>query len=289
VHAKQLEWIGRLAADLPNESLRLRATTGLANALWPMDRSMEFLRLPPGPARERTLASLRARLDDPSQPVREEAWSVLLRCGDPEAFDRALLALGESERSLQLLVQPLRDCLRREAEAGGSALIERALARLEELLAEREAEPLAGRRLRLLQTLALVPDARSAERLLGLARSSDTTIEGLRAHEWLLIQASNSGPAGRTRLHAALFEESDPIRRLDLIWVLGSVPDEASRVRLLELLDDERFSQAERLYAAQQLCQMGPTERVASAIKRLAPRFDNQARRGLQCLLWRWY
>jgi hypothetical protein len=289
VHAEQLEWLGRLAAELPSDGLRLRATTGLANALWPMDRSMEFLRLAPGPARERTIESLRARLDDASQPVREEAWSVLLRCGDAEAFDRALLALGESERSLQLLVQPLRDCLRSEAEAGGSALIERALARLEELLAERESEPLAGRRLRLLQTLALVPDARAAERLLALARTSSGTIEGLRAHEWLMIQASNSGSAGRTRLYAALFEEPDPIRRLDLIWVLGSVPDEASRQRLLELLDDERLSQAERLFAAQQLCQMGPTERIAPAIKRLAPRFDHQARRGLQCLLWRWY
>lgn len=289
LHAKQLAWLGRLSAELPDDGLRLRATTGLANALWPLDRSMEFLRLEQGPAFERTVQALRARLDDPAQAVREEAWSVLLRCGDPEAFDRALLALGESERSLQLLVQPLRDCLRREAAAGASALIERALARLEELLAERSGEPLAGRRLRLLQTLALIPHARAAEHLLELARSSDTTIEGLRAHEWLMIQASNSGPAGRARLHQALFEESDPIRRLDLIWVLGSVPEEANRERLLALLDDERLSQAERLFAAQQLCQMGPTERVAPALKRLAPRFDDQARRGLQCLLWRWY
>jgi hypothetical protein len=287
--ARQLEWIAGLLEAHPDASLRLSACSALANALWPLDRDLAFLKLEPGPARERTLEVLRRTIDDPNQALREEAWSLLVRLGDPEAFDRALAALGESERSLALMVIPLKDCLLRAAEAGETQLAERALARLQELEAEVSHLPLAGLRLRLIQTMGLVPLRAAAEQILGLARVATGTIEGLRAHEWLVIQASNSGRAGRERLYAALFEERDPFRRLDLIWAVGSVADELAREQLTALLEDERLCEAERLFAANRLCELGPSAQVAPTLKRLAPRLQGEARRGLQCLLWRWY
>jgi hypothetical protein len=289
MYARQVDWVASLLESPAEAGLRLAACSSLANALWPLDRDLAFMELGPGPARDRVLSVLRRAIDDPDQSLREEAWSLLVRLGDPEAFDRALAALGETERSLALVVIPLKDCLLREAAKGESALAERALARLIELEAEVQDLPLSGRRLRLLQTMGLVPLRAAAEKLLGIARQADTTIEGLRAHEWLIIQASNSGQAGRQRLFEAIAEEADPARRLDLIWAVGSAADDAARQNLLSLIDDERLCEAERLFAAQRLCEIGPTALVAPTLKRLAPRLQGEARRGLQCLLWRWY
>ena len=75
-----------------------------------------------------------------------------------------------------------------------------------------------SKRLGTLKSLGHVPLAQAAQRLLGLARAhSEQQIEGLRAHEWLTMQAGNTGPEGRAVLAHGLTVETDARRRMDLL------------------------------------------------------------------------
>jgi len=56
------------------------------------------------------------------------------------------------------------------------------------------------------------------------------------------------------------------------------------------VLDSGRMTPPELLYAAQQLASMGPAERVAPRLKRLALTVDDRLiRPALNNLLWNWY
>jgi hypothetical protein len=66
--------------------------------------------------------------------------------------------------------------------------------------------------------------------------------------------------------------------------------DEPGRLFLEQALDSGRMTPPELLYAAQQLASMGPAERVAPRLKRLALTVDDRMiRPALNNLLWNWY
>ena len=118
-------------------------------------------------------------------------------------------------------------------------------------------------------------------------------IESLRAHEWLMIQASNTGPEGRAFLREELASEDDPLRRLDLIDAIGSARDDLARSALLALVEGEARNPYELLFAAGCLVKVGPSWEVAAPLKRvsygLQKSTELEARVALQCLLWLWY
>jgi HEAT repeat protein len=112
----------------------------------------------------------------------------------------------------------------------------------------------------------------------------------LRAHEWFVLQASNSGVAGQPFLIEELASETDALRRLDLLWAIGAPGNDAAREALIEFLERDDVEPLEKLFAAQQLVRMGPAGEIAPRLKQLALRIEDPvARRALQCLLWKWY
>ncbi len=228
---------------------------------------------------------LRAALDDPAAVVRASALKLLCERGDPEAIGRALQQLGGEAGDLQAALPALREPMSTDPE-----LARRALERLLERHALEEHRPIQ-RRTGTLKAIGLVPLAEAAAFLRRLAPAADTEeIEGLRAHEWLMIQASNTGVPGRTFLADELAREDDPVRRLDLIDALGSKRDELARERLRRLCLGEARSEMETLFAASRWIKVGPSWDVAPSLKRVSYEMQELTPRlALQCLLWMWY
>jgi hypothetical protein len=234
---------------------------------------------------ERVRAALLAGLDDSSTEVRGLCLDELVRRGEPAAIDRALLQLQETPASLQEALGALLQRMPEDAE-----LARRVLAAL---LARDELEsflPLE-KRLVTLKAIGQVPLAEAAGHLLGLARKhSDETIDRLRAHEWLMIQAANTGDAGRAFLRGELAAERDPARRLDLLWASSASRSDATRQGVLALLEGSELSPMELLYLCDQAARLGPAAEMAPRLKRIANRVEDQrVRLALNCLLWRWY
>ncbi len=257
----------------PSEQLRTMAVSGIAEA---------------GELTDERRTWLRTALDDGSLQVRSEALLVLCERGDPEALVRALAYLGAEAANLQAALQALRDPVRRDPD-----LARRAFERLLERHALEEHRPVQ-QRTSTFKGIGLVPLREAAAFLRGIAVAAEgEEIESLRAHEWLMIQASNTGVAGRGFLREELQQESDPSRRVDLIDALGSERDELAREALLELVEGQARNPLERLFAASRLAKVGPSWEVAPRLKRVsyemqAPE-ELEARVALQCLLWYWY
>jgi hypothetical protein len=239
------------------------------------------------PSAERD-AWLRAALDDANPTVRGEALSGLCARDDPEGLARALAQLEGDAVALTHALTALRAPLSRSPE-----LAARALERLLGRHALEEHRPLS-QRIATLKAIGQIPlpEAAAFLRRLGLA-AGDEHLESLRAHDWLMIQASNTGPPGRAYLAEELSREQDPLRRLDLIDALGSQRDELARTALLALLESGASSPLETLFAASVVIKVGPSSEVAPRLKRVAFALQGpdsgEARTGLQCLLWLWY
>jgi len=238
-----------------------------------------------GPERREVLL---AALTDEADAVRAEALRVLCQFGDAEGLQHALAGLDGSGGALQAALQALRGPM-----AADEALAQRALARLFERNALEEHRPLA-QRTAIFKALAQLPLAEAAEFLhrTGVA-AGEESLESLRAHDWLMIQAANTGPAGRQRLAELLAQEVDPLRRLDLIDALASIRDGLARETLLALAEDASRAALERVFAAQGAIKVGPSWEVAPRLKRVCYALDGaedlEARLALQCLLWTWY
>lgn len=233
-------------------------------------------------------AWLQGALTDSDPSVRGEALGVLCAAGDPEGLTLALAELDGASVGLQLALQALRVPLQNDAEVARVAY-ERLLARH----AREEHRPLA-QRTATFKAIGQMPLAAAAELLHALGRAAgETRLESLRAHEWLMIQAANTGVAGRGALVRALAAEDDPLRRIDLIDSIGSIRDDLARNALLELVEQDARSPLERLFAASVLIRVGPSWEVAPRLKRVAFAMQgpsqSEARAGLQCLLWQWY
>ncbi len=273
-----VDLLAAVAGQDPDAGQRIAAVTALGRLL----EGEGPTQLEPG-ERGTALAALRRALDDPQIGVREEALVFGVRLGEPEATERALAGLDGSQRDLTV-VGPALD----HAMSEDLALTERALDRLLARL-EREAHLSVKERLPVLQILGLVPHRKAAKTLIELGRTSEGTLETLRAHEFLSVAASNTGPTGRAVLAEALLDETDPNRRLDLIWAITSARDDLARDVLEEHVEREGLDPYERLYTASCLAQVGPTVRVAPRLKRVALRMDGEPRRGMNRLLNYWY
>lgn len=232
--------------------------------------------------------ALLAALTDEADSVRAEALRVLCLFRDEEGLRLALAGLDGEAGVLQAALQALRGPM-----AEDEALARRAHARLLERHALEEHRPLA-QRTAIFKAMAQLPLAEAAEFLhdLGAAAGSEI-LEGLRAHDWLMIQAANTGVPGRTRLAELLQRETDPLRRLDLIDALASIRDDLARTTLLALAEDPGAPPLERVFAAQGAIKVGPSWEVAPRLKRVSYTLEGEgaleARIALQCLLWTWY
>lgn len=239
----------------------------------------------PGPARR---AALLGALADPAEAVRAEALKTLCTLGDEEGLARALAALDGDPVALQAALQALRAPLVHDA-----TLAKTAFARLLERHALEEHRPLQ-QRTSTLKAMAQLPLAEAADFLYraGVA-AGDEHLESLRANDWLMIQAANTGLEGRTHLAELLRAERDPLRRIDLIDAIGSIRDELARATLLACVEDTSAAPLERLFAAQGAIRVGPSWEVAPRLKRacftLTAPEELEARSALQCLLWCWY
>ncbi len=286
----------RAALADPDPALRVLALRAAAAIGWqdevaalardrsPLVRAATVAALGAGEVGERGRAVLHAALDDEASEVRTAALERLAERDDPAALDRALAEIEASPERGLLALRATRAALERSASLAARALA--ALAARD----RREAHRPLGERLTTFKSVGLVPGAPSARWLRALAlEHAEETIQGLAAHRWLTIQAGNTGVDGRAWLAAELAGERDRARRIDLIDAVGSVPDGLGRETLLEVLRADEVGE-EALFAAGRLVHLGPAGLVATRVKRAALTVaDGDARRGLYCLLWRWY
>jgi hypothetical protein len=223
-------------------------------------------------------------MDDAHDPVREASLGALLAAGNERARDTALSMLGDSQRLVGIAVRALKGCW--EAHPG---LADRALAILRGRFEARPLDSLEQREF-LLQAVGMVPGPESTRWLLDLATERQEQIDRISSRRWLVMQASNTGPAGVDVLRERWRNESDPGLRFDLLWSGTLGHDEGTREFLLEVLEAERGAPQERLYAAERLAREGPASLVAPRIKRANLRMaDPVFRPAMNCLLWRWY
>jgi len=258
-----------LALEDPSEAVRVIALDQIARA------ELEDIE-------ERILPAL----DDPSPKVRGLALKHLVALGNQDARARALALLEEEPAIMQVALHAISQPIK-EDEVFARQVWERLLER--HLLEEHR--PLA-KRTATYKAMGLVPLADAALFLhrLGL-ESRGETIESLDAHDWMMIQASNTGEPGRMSLVPLLRETSDPRVRIGLIGAIGSTRDDFAREALLGHLSERQHDPLEVLYTASRLIRIGPSWKVASALKRASYEIqdDLEARRALQCLLWQWY
>ena len=262
------------AMEDPHENVRIFAIEGVANAP------------------ERTTAqldALAAALSDGSQRVRDVALGHLCRLGDVAALDLALSHLVGGPALLQGAIQALRGPI-----AADEALARRAFERLMERHELEKLRPLRERAATF-KAVGIVPLADAARFLRETALAKpDERIEGLRSHDWLMIQASNTGAPGRDYLWSELAGEADPLRRLDLIGAVASTRNEDERDRLrermLSIAEDTEADPYERLFAAGRAVRVGPSSAVAPRL-RLVPGSLQvpEVQVAMQCLLWSWY
>ncbi len=267
-----------LAAELaramedPDDTVRVLALEGIAR----------------GPEVSRQARELFASaLADGSPGVRAAALKELCRLGDAAAIDLALEQLGEGPELLQPALQALRGPMEEDR-----SLARRAFDALLERHRSEEHRPIQ-QRTATYKALGVVPLREAAVFLRQTALAAEAaseTIERLRAHDWLMIQASNTGTNGRAYLFEELAGEADPLRRLDLISAVASARDETARESLLAIVEEQARGPYEVLFAASRVAKIGPARLVAPRLKRVAATLDDaRARSALQCLLWSWY
>ena len=224
-------------------------------------------------------------LSDPEPGVVATALSALVDHGHAAGVDRALAFLGGSREELEMAVGALRGNVEDDPELAG-----RAFARLQKRWEDESHLPYSAK-LGTLQALGLVASRSSVEFLGELASEVDgVEIDRLRGHEWIVMQIANSGRSGFDWLVARHAEETDPHRRIDLLWCIAGARDAAAREYLLAVTEDETVDPYERLYAASRVVQIGPSSDVAPRLKRVCLRIEEpRVRRAMQCLLWTWY
>jgi hypothetical protein len=237
--------------------------------------------LPPAPE---TAAWLRKGLRDRVRAVRQVCLAALARAGDGEARDAGLAMLEGDRGDLESAMSALR-----EAWAADPAYAARALYVLVRLRTGAQ-QPVRVDPTALDRAIAQLPLVAAAQRLYECARTTRGEIDGMPAHRWYLMQAGNTGAAGRTWLRERWDEETDPSRRVDLVMAGSYDRDAASREFLLRVAESDRSTPPEVLYAANLSVHQGPTAIVAPRLKRVALRIaDARVRPAINCLLWQWY
>ncbi|MEM7516595.1 MAG: hypothetical protein AAF368_06705, partial [Planctomycetota bacterium] len=235
---------------------------------------------------ERTEA-LRRTLRDERFEVRKLALKALVAQLDREAIDIALAGLDGTRDELEQAVDALHAAAEKDSDVAEIA---------RDVLEERLNRPEAERELRMIaQALGRLPCASAARTLLARARTESQTIATMRAHRFLTLQIANVGEAGVPVLIEALRAETDPLRRLDLLETLSTSRGEEATEFLLGILQELDQAEGavpdlEALYVARRLLGTRPATQLAPVLKRTALRMEvGEARRALQCLLWRYF
>jgi HEAT repeat protein len=238
--------------------------------------------LPPTPETKKLLASA---LSDRTRNVRMTCLLALVKMKDDAAVNSALELLKGDSADLESGLRVLREAWKDEP-----ALAERAFAILL-ALRRHETEPVRVGPAALDRAIAQLPLEAAARYLYDLALKTPGDVEGVRAHRWFLQQAGNTGPAGWSFLRARWDEETDPARRMDIVMACSyEITTERSREFLIAVVESERSTPFEVLYAAQFLARRGPSARIAPILKRATLRIEQpEVRRALNCMLWEWY
>lgn len=230
-------------------------------------------------------AALIEGLNDEAEKVRESCLKFLLEVGEERAVDDALSLLAGSRSQIGSAVRALAGSW--EANPGlGERVLDLMIERF-----ETRANPELSANQYLLQAIAQVPGPASTEWLLEQSeRFREDRSMGRDPARWLIMQASNTGQAGVLHLRERWREETDLVRRFDLLWSASLEHDDSTREFLLEVLEADRSAPHERLYVAERLAREGPAQIVAPRIKRAKQRMtDETFRPAMECLLWRWY
>ncbi len=229
-------------------------------------------------------ATLSESLGDSEEGVRRIALAALIRRGDQAATDQALALLEGDSKSRNDALSALRERMLVDAE-----LADRARGRLIMVDHTRKHLPLEER-FGVLKTIGAIPGAESAKLLRKIALEHPGKLAKHRAHQMLMVNASNTGEAGRAWLYSELENETDPLKRIDLLWSSTCFRTDGSRAHLRDFLSDPDRNPYEILFASEQLARLGPAQEVASLLKRICYRIQQQdVRDGMRCLLWKWY
>jgi HEAT repeat protein len=260
---------GRAMLELdPDRRLRVRAAAVISS-------------MGPGPE---TIAALSIGLSDRDSEVREACLQRLCTWGDERAVAQAMELLRGTVNQRLVGLRALRSAF--ETQPG---LDDRVRAFVLDLMPRREG-PIDALETGFLQTLSQVPGRESAEILLQRARNATGRITDWRAHRWCIHQSINTGPEGRAVLLAALEEESDPLRQIDLIEAASQDRDEAVREMLRRVIEDPAIDPNVRVFASHRLILQGPAAEVAPYLKRVyLANTEELVRSPLGCMLWAWY
>jgi hypothetical protein len=236
------------------------------------------------PSTKETRGWLAGGLSDRARGVRLTCMTALVKVKDDAASHAALELLKGETMDLESGVRVLR-----EAWSDDPALAQRAFEILRGLRAG-DIQPVRVLPLALDRAISQVPLEAAARFLYELACTTPGDIGGLRAHRWYLLQAGNTEPAGWSFLRAQWDHESDPARRMDIVMACNYEDSERAREFVAAVVESERTTPIELLYAADLLVHRGPAERVAPLLKRVALRVEDPAvRPALNCILWEWY
>ena len=231
-----------------------------------------------------TAALLHKGMLDRAKNVRQISISALAARGDGAARDLGLSMFEGGRVDFEQAITALRDAWKKDPEFAARTL---------ELLVRLRTGEAGGLRVdapSVDRAIAQLPIVDAARFLYDQAKRSTGLLDGIAAHRWFLIQASNTGPAGRAWLRDRWSEETDPTWRVDVAAACAADRDATSLEFLLRVVDDERTTPLEILHAANLLVHQGPAAVVAPRLKRVALRIDDpKVRPALNCLLWQWY
>jgi HEAT repeat protein len=231
-----------------------------------------------------TSAMLHKGLLDRAKNVRQICLSALAARGDTSARDLGLQMFEGGRVDFEQAITALREAWKRDPEFAARTL---------ELLVRLRTGEAGGLRVdapSVDRAIAQLPIVDATRFLYDAAKRTSGFLDGIAAHRWFLIQASNTGAAGRAWLRDRWSEETDPTWRVDIAAACAADRDATSLEFLLRVVDDERTTPLEILHAANLLVHQGPASVVAPRLKRVTLRIDDpKVRPALNCLLWQWY
>lgn len=292
-HAALLAWTKDETPERRQMAVQALIRAGLVNDLGPRLREEKedairetiataLSALPPSPE---VRGWLSAGQSDRTRSVRMTCLLALVKMKDGAAVNAALELLKGDNSDLESGLRVLR-----EAWKDDPTLAERALSILMRLRAH-EIEPVRVSSTSLDRAIAQVPLEAATRFLYEMAQKTPGNVEALPAHRWYLQQAGNTGAVGWEFLRSRWDEESDPRRRMDIVMACAyEVSSERARDFLISVVESQRATPIEVLYAADFLLHRGPAARVAPILKRLTLRVqDPSVRKALNCMLWEWY
>ncbi|HPF15450.1 MAG: HEAT repeat domain-containing protein [Planctomycetes bacterium] len=231
---------------------------------------------------QESLVWLNEALSDSEPSVREVALGGLLARKDPEAVARVVLNLSKGTSERESAIASLTGHWDADDELPTKAF--------EVLKHEYEASTTPLAKVEILKVMGRVPLQAAAEFLLGHAQDLPERVSGLPPFRWVAGHAFNAGEPGMRALYAHLAQETDPIRRLDLIGMIWQDKSPTSEEILMAVLTDPTKDPYERLWVADRLTLVSDPEVLAPVVRRFY--YDSthlHVRPALQCLLWRWY